>query len=138
MITHQALTTFIKVHAGTTNARLGLYFLTALESILFPIPVDPLLAACVFARSDKWISIAFLTAFWSVVGGGIGWYLGFAAQGFVSDMLQLLPDQIAGPEKFSAVSAAFNKFGIILVLIGAFTPLPYNCLLYTSPSPRDS
>ena len=81
MITHQALPTFIKVHAGTTNARLGLYFLTALESILFPIPVDPLLAACVFARSDKWISIAFLTAFWSVVGGGIGWYLGFAAQG---------------------------------------------------------
>ena len=36
---------------------------TALESILFPIPVDPLLAACVFARSDKWISIAVLTAF---------------------------------------------------------------------------
>ena len=128
MITHQALTTFIKVHAGTTNARLGLYFLTALESILFPFPVDPLLAACVFARSDKWISIAFLTAFWSVIGGGIGWYLGFAAQGFVSDMLQLLPDQIAGPEKFSAVSAAFNKFGIILVLIGAFTPLPYKVI----------
>jgi len=41
MITHQALTSFIKVHAGTTKARLGLYGLTALESILFPIPVDP-------------------------------------------------------------------------------------------------
>ena len=128
MINHQALTSFIKVHAGTTKARLGLYCLTALESILFPIPVDPLLAACVFASSHRWIGIAVLTTFWSVVGGGIGWYLGFAAQGLVSDMLQLLPHQIAGPEKFSAVSAAFNKFEIILVLIGAFTPLPYKVI----------
>ena len=128
MINHQALTSFIKVHAGGTKARLGLYCLTALESILFPIPVDPLLAACVFARSDKWIGIAILTTFWSAVGGGVGWYLGFAAQGLVSDMLQLLPHQIAGPEKFSAVSAAFGKFGIVLVLIGAFTPLPYKVI----------
>ena len=128
MITPQALTSFIKVHAGTLKARLGLYCLTALESILFPFPVDPLLAACVFASSHRWIGIAVLTTFWSVVGGGIGWYLGFAAQGLVSDMLQLLPHQIAGPEKFSAVSAAFEKFGIILVLIGAFTPLPYKVI----------
>jgi membrane protein YqaA with SNARE-associated domain len=63
-----------------------------------------------------------------VVGGVVGWYLGFAVQNFVSDMLQLLPNQIAGPEKFYAVSVAFDKFGIILVLIGAFTPLPYKVI----------
>ena len=124
----RALTSFIKVHASTTKARCGLYGLTTLESVIFPIPVDPLLAACVYARSDKWVSIGVLTAIWSVVGGGIGWYLGFALQGFVSDMLQLLPHQVAGPEKFSAVSGAFDKLGIILVLIGAFTPLPYKVI----------
>ena len=100
MITHEALTAVIKVHAGTLKARLGLYFLTALESILFPIPIDPLLAACVFARSDKWISIAVLTTFWSVVGGGIGWYLGFAMQGFVSDMLQLYRIKLPAQKNF--------------------------------------
>jgi len=47
---------------------------------------------------------------------------------FVSDMLQLLPHQIASEEKFTAVSDAFNRIGIILVLIGAFTPLPYKVI----------
>ena len=128
MYTLHALTDFVKIHAASVKARWGLYGLTALESIIFPIPVDPLLAACVYARSESWVSIGVLTTIWSVIGGVIGWYLGFAVQGFVSDMLQLLPHQIAGPEKFSAVSAAFAELGIILVLIGAFTPLPYKVI----------
>ena len=82
------------------------------------------MAASVYARSESWVSIGVLTTIWSVIGGVIGWYLGFAVQDFVSDMLQLLPHQIAGPEKFSAVSAAFAELGIILVLIGAFTLCP--------------
>ena len=129
MFTLHALTDFVKIHAASVKARWGLYGLTALESVMFPIPVDPLLAACVYARSESWVSIGVLTTIWSVIGGVIGWYLGFAVQDFVSDMLQLLPHQIAGPEKFSAVSAAFAKLGIILVLIGAFTPLPYKVSL---------
>lgn len=128
MFTLHALTAFIKTHAATAKARYGLYGLTALESIVFPIPIDPLLAACVYARSDIWIRIGMLTTFWSVIGGVIGWYLGFALQDLVSDMLQLLPHRIAGPEKFSAVSAAFSELGILLVLIGAFTPLPYKVI----------
>jgi len=122
------LTEFIRTHAATARARWGLYGLTALESIIFPLPVDPLLAACVYARSDLWVRIGLFTALWSVIGGAVGWYLGFALQDFVSDMLQLLPHQIAGPEKFTAVSDAFAELGIILVLIGAFTPLPYKVI----------
>ena len=128
MFTLHALTDFIKTHAASAKARWGLYGLTALESVIFPIPVDPLLAACVYARSEQWVRIGVLTTIWSVIGGTIGWYLGFAVQDFVADMLQLLPHQIAGPEKFSAVSAAFAELGIILVLIGAFTPLPYKVI----------
>jgi len=122
------LTDFIRTHAATARARYGLYGLTALESVIFPVPVDPLLAACVYARSDLWVRIGLTTALWSVAGGVVGWYLGFALQDFVSDMLQLLPHQIAGPEKFTAVSAAFADLGILLVLIGAFTPLPYKVI----------
>ena len=128
MNTLQVLMSFIREHASTTKARCGLYGLTALESVVFPIPVDPLLAACVYARSDKWISIGILTALCSVFGGVVGWYLGYAAQDFVSDMLQLLPKQIAEPETFTDVSAAFERLGIMLILIGAFTPLPYKVI----------
>ena len=119
---------FIIRHAGTAQARVLLYIFSALESIIIPVPVDPYLAACVLARSKDWIRISLLTALASVIGGAIGWYLGFALQDVVAQMAILLPERIAGEALFSSVSAAFQELGLILVLIGAFTPLPYKII----------
>lgn len=119
---------FIMRHAGKGKARLFLYLFSALESIIIPIPVDPYLAACVLARSKDWIRISLLTALASVIGGGVGWYLGFALQDIVAQMAMLLPERIAGEAVFSSVSAAFAELGIMLILIGAFTPLPYKII----------
>lgn len=118
----------ILARADSPFARAGLYLFSFLESIIIPVPTDPLLLGCVLAAKRRWLSISLNTAFASVAGGAIGWMLGAYLAPFVSDMLQLLPHQIAGPEKFSAVSAAFAELGIILVLIGAFTPLPYKVI----------
>lgn len=118
----------ILARADSPFARAGLYLFSFLESIIIPVPTDPLLLGCVLAAKKRWLSISLNTAFASVAGGAIGWMLGAYLAPFVSDMLQLLPHQIASEEKFSAVSDAFNKFGIILVLIGAFTPLPYKVI----------
>lgn len=114
--------------ADSQMARLSLYLFSFFESIIIPIPTDPLLAGCVLARKDKWLEIALFTAASSVIGGAVGWYLGAYLTSFVSDMLQYLPHQIASEAKFSAVSDAFNRLGIVLVLIGAFTPLPYKVI----------
>ena len=114
--------------ADSRMARLSLYLFSFFESIIIPIPTDPLLAGCVLARKDKWLEIALFTAASSVIGGAVGWYLGAYLTSFVSDMLQFLPYQIASEAKFSAVSDAFNRLGIVLVLIGAFTPLPYKVI----------
>ena len=119
---------FIIRHAGTAQARVFLYIFAALESVIIPIPVDPYLAACVLARSKDWIRISLFTALASVIGGAIGWYLGFALQDVVAQMAILLPENIAGEALFSTVSAAFQELGLILVLIGAFTPLPYKII----------
>ena len=119
---------FIIRHAGTAQARVLLYIFSAFESIIIPVPVDPYLAACVLARSKDWIRISLLTALASVIGGAIGWYLGFALQDVVAQMAILLPERIAGEALFSSVSAAFQELGLILVLIGAFTPLPYKII----------
>jgi len=40
----------------------------------------------------------------------------------------MLPAAIAAPEKFTAVQAGFVEFGMLLVFIGAFTPLPYKVI----------
>jgi len=119
---------FIIRHAGTAQARVFLYIFSALESIIIPVPVDPYLAACVLARSKDWVRISLFTALASVMGGAIGWYLGFALQDVVAQIAILLPEQIAGEALFSSVSAAFQELGLILVLIGAFTPLPYKII----------
>ncbi len=114
--------------ADSPVARAGLYLFSFLESIIIPVPTDPILVGCVLASRKKWLSICLVTAAASVAGGAVGWALGAYLAPFVSDMLQLLPHQIASEEKFTAVSDAFNRIGIILVLIGAFTPLPYKVI----------
>ena len=119
---------FITRHASTAQARVILYIFSALESIIIPVPVDPYLAACVFARSKDWVRISLFTALASVMGGAVGWYLGFALQDVVAQIAILLPEQIAGEALFSSVSATFQELGLILVLIGAFTPLPYKII----------
>ena len=45
---------------STNNALYGLSFA---ESIFFPIPIDPLLAACVISKPKKIFLITFLTTF---------------------------------------------------------------------------
>ena len=112
---------FIIHHADSSKARLGLYLFSALESIIIPIPTDPLLAVCVLARPKSWIKIAGLTALASVIGGGIGWAIGAG----LSSSLEAL---FAGPEKFQQVSDAYQRLGLLLVLVGAFTPLPYKVI----------
>ena len=120
--------TRILKHADSPMARGGLYMFSFLESIIIPLPTDPILMGCVIAARHKWLSICLFTALASVAGGAVGWILGAYLAPFVSDMLQLLPHQIASEDKFTSVSEAFNSIGIILVLIGAFTPLPYKVI----------
>jgi membrane protein YqaA with SNARE-associated domain len=119
---------FITHHADSSKARLGLYLFSALESIIIPIPTDPLLAVCVLARPKSWIKIAGLTALASVIGGGIGWAIGAGLSSSLEALFAALPASIAGPEKFQQVSDAYQRLGLLLVLVGAFTPLPYKVI----------
>ena len=58
-----------------------------------------------------------------------GWLVsGVCHQDVVVQMAMLLPERIAGETVFSSVSAAFAELGIMLVLLGAFTPLPYKII----------
>ncbi len=63
--------------AGTKTAQKLLYFLSFLESVIFPLPIDPLLCACVVAKPKKVLQLATLTLFFSVAGGVLGWLIGF-------------------------------------------------------------
>ena len=107
--------------------RLMLLF-AVLESIIIPIPVDPLLVATVLARPKNWIRLVAACTIASVVGGSVGWQIGVWLGTNVELLLIYLPDVVAAPEKFVTVQKGFVELGILLVFIGAFSPLPYKVI----------
>ena len=114
--------------AGTVLAERLMMLFAVLESVIIPIPVDPLLVATVLARPARWMRLTAGCTIASVIGGGIGWALGGVLGVGIVGILGMLPAAIAAPEKFTAVQAGFVEFGMLLVFIGAFTPLPYKVI----------
>lgn len=108
------------------------YYLTATsvaESSFFPVPVDVLLAPMVLARRDRAWWYATLATLGSVVGAVIGYYIG-----------QFLFDQVAQPiidfyhfqEKFVYVQTLFKTYGIWIIFIAGFSPIPYKIFTITA------
>ncbi len=122
----------IKQRADSWQARLGLYLFSALESVVIPVPTDPLLAACVYAAPKRWWQIALLTAIYSVIGGSLGWIIGWFFGDFISFLLtnNMLP--FLSSEKFNNVTDGFSNHGLLVVLLGAFTPLPFKLVTITA------
>ncbi|MDC0063175.1 hypothetical protein OAJ84_04190 [Candidatus Puniceispirillum sp.] len=119
---------FILRIAATKLAVIGLYIFAALESIIVPIPADPLLVATVLARPKRWCQLALGCTMASVIGGVGGWALGKFFSPYIYEWLAMLPERLAAPAAFAAVETGFAKFGIFLVFLGAFSPLPYKVI----------
>ena len=101
--------------------------LTFLESIFFPIPTDPLLAGMVLARPHQYIRLAGLMTIASVLGGIVGWLIGVYLGKTVINM-----GWLGEAGAYAEITAAFVKHGWVLILVGAFTPLPYKITVITA------
>ena len=119
---------FIIRVAATRLAVVGLYLFAALESIIIPVPADPLLVATVLAQPKRWRQLALGCTMASVFGGVGGWALGKFFSPHLHQWLTMLPETLAAPAAFAAVEVGFAKFGIFLVFLGAFSPLPYKII----------
>ena len=105
-------------------------FVSLIESIIFPIPVDPFLAGLTLAVPQKALKFALLCTIGSVIGGVIGWMLGYFIGSSVENILLNIP--WFTEEKFDAVKLAYNQNGMLIIFLGAFTPLPYKIITVTS------
>ena len=113
--------------AQTAAAQRLLFLFVALESIIIPIPADPLMAAFIVANRTKWLRITGYCVLASVIGGGVGWLLGWG----MGETAKLLLETISirgTTDKFTAVATGFQDYGLLLIFIGAFTPLPYKVI----------
>ena len=103
-------------------ARTLLYFLSFIEAIFFPIPVDPLLAILVLNNKEKYIQLYIFCTLASVFGGIIGWFLGYILGEEIEELFTIIP--WIKNDSFD-VKSAFDENGILIIFLGAFTP----CLL---------
>ena len=104
-----------------------LLFISFLESLIFPIPMDPLLAVVVLARPQQWVRLALLTALTSVIGGVVGWWIGLTV-GEAIIAMGWLGDEGA----YAVVREVFAEHGWLVLFIGAFTPFPYKIVVVSS------
>ena len=119
-----------KLNAAKPFADKVLGFISLIESIIFPIPVDPFLAGLTLAVPKKAFKFALFCTIGSVIGGLIGWVLGYFIGPSIENILLNIPWFTEA--KFNAVKSAFNENGMLIIFLGAFTPLPYKIITITS------
>tara|TARA_A100001015_G_scaffold314279_1_gene423376 strand:+ start:135 stop:734 length:600 start_codon:yes stop_codon:yes gene_type:complete len=119
-----------KYNAAQPLADKILGFISFIESIIFPIPVDPFLAGLTLAVPKKALKFALFCTIGSVVGGVVGWLLGYFIGPSIENILLNIPWFTEA--KFNAVKSAYNENGMLIIFLGAFTPLPYKIITITS------
>ncbi len=96
--------------------------LTFAESVFFPIPPDVLLAPMVLAKPQNAWRYASITTISSVLGGMAGYALGYF---MFEPWIQPLIIEFGYQLKFEQAIAWFNEWGIWVVFIAGFSPVPY-------------
>jgi len=119
-----------KQNAAKSIAEKILGFISLIESIIFTIPVDPFLAGLTLAAPKKALKFALFCTIGSVIGGVVGWLLGYFIGPSIENILLNIP--WFTQEKFMEVKSAYNENGMLIIFLGAFTPLPYKIITVTS------
>jgi len=117
--------------AETPYGPLALFLLALAESSFFPIPPDPLLIAlCLGAIKKSW-RFAFYTSLASIIGGIIGYFIGFGfwevADSFFFKYVPGFTESV-----FQKVMVNFNEYGFWYVFSAGFTPIPYKVFTIAS------
>ena len=105
----------------------ALFLLALVESSVFPVPPDVLLIAlCIALPSRAW-RFALLTSAGSVLGGLIGYGIGWGAWPLVDTFFF---DYIPGftPAVFERVQGLFAEYDFWVVFTAGFTPIPYKVI----------
>ena len=105
------------------NSKMYIYLISFIESIFFPIPTDVFLVPYVLAKKKEYLKIAIYVTVFSVLGGLFAYYIGFFIWNKISPFLtEIFPIFIF---KLNHFNEQFYEVGIILIIIGGFSPFPY-------------
>ena len=100
-----------------------------IESSVFPIPPDVMLAPMVLARRERAWLYAFVCTVTSVLGAYLGYAIGFY---LFAEVGRPLLEFYGYAEKFEEFRATYNDWGAWAVLIAGLTPFPYKVITILS------
>jgi membrane protein YqaA with SNARE-associated domain len=106
-----------------------LCFIAYIEAIFFPIPPDLLLIPLSIINYRKIFFLAFLTTFFSVLGGFFGYFIGLM---FFEQIGLPILNFLELKNHYSDISNSYNENGILAVLLGGFSPIPYKLIAIVS------
>ncbi len=115
--------------AETKYALPALFIVSFAESSFFPIPPDILLMAMCFAAPKRWLTFAFWCTVSSVLGGILGWYIGW---GLWAGVGEPIVNFYHGQEVMEKVRVLYDQYGFWGVLTAAITPIPYKVFTIAS------
>ncbi len=115
--------------AASRHAVWWLLALAVAEASFFPVPVEALLLAMMFAAPSRAWFLALVATIGSVAGGITGYAIGL-----------FLHDTVAWPvlefygyaEAYADYATLYNEWGAWIVFVGGFTPIPYKVVTIVS------
>lgn len=106
-----------------------LFVLSFSESVIFPIPPDVMLAPMALSKPQKAWHFALNCSVASVLGGMLGYLLGYL---LFEPVVQPVIDSLGYQHKFDTISQWFNEYGIWVVFLAGFSPIPYKLFTVTA------
>ena len=100
-----------------------------MESSFFPIPPDVMLVPMVLANREKAFQIALVCTVCSVLGGLLGYAIGYYFFETVGEWVVRTYGLQSG---LAAFRAGFDEYGTWIILIKGLTPIPYKLVTIAS------
>ena len=114
--------------AASRHAPSALFAVSFAESSFFPVPPDVMLAPMVLARPEKAWRYAALCTLASVLGGCLGYAIGYFLQDAALWLMSLSGHE-GGLDQFKCWYA---EWGVWVILIKGLTPIPYKLVTIAS------
>ena len=115
--------------SATRYALWALAIVAFAESSFFPIPPDILLIPLIIAKPKNAYLIACIAMIASVLGGGLGYYIGLKLYETIGI---IIINFYHAQQLFLEFQAQFNKYGAAAVLFAGVTPFPYKIITISS------
>ena len=110
--------------AASRHAPSALFAISFAESSFFPVPPDVMLAPMVLAKPEKAWRYAALCTLASVLGGMLGYAIGYYLQDLATSLIKLMGHD----QGLAEYQCFFEDNGLWIILAKGFTPIPYKLI----------